>query len=309
MTQPFISICIPAYKRTDFLERLLNSIKEQIYRDFEVIISDDSPGDEVQKLCKTYAGFFPLKYYKNPQALGTPKNWNEAISNAEGEWIKLMHDDDWFSNPASLQIYADTAKSHNDKFIFAAYNNVFLDENKIRFVKPGFYRLRLLRKDPYSLLSKNIIGPPSVTLYRNFHNQRYDNNIKWLVDIEFYIRELRGKDFFYISEPLINVGMSREQVTVSCHRIPEVEIPEYYYFLKKNGTANLRNIWVYDAWWRLFRNFKIYNKAALEPYVSAEWPDVILKMLDDLSHVKNSVTGSRLLSKYFMYRSFMKNKR
>ena len=44
MAEPIlISICIPAYKHPDFLKRLLDSISIQSFRDFEVIISDDSP--------------------------------------------------------------------------------------------------------------------------------------------------------------------------------------------------------------------------------------------------------------------------
>jgi glycosyltransferase involved in cell wall biosynthesis len=61
---PKISICIPAYKQADKLEKLLHSIENQTYRDFEVIVTDDSPNDEVRDLC--LMGFnFPVFYYKN----------------------------------------------------------------------------------------------------------------------------------------------------------------------------------------------------------------------------------------------------
>jgi glycosyltransferase involved in cell wall biosynthesis len=44
---PLISICIPAYKRTEFLQRLLDSIDIQTFKNFEVIVTDDSPGNDV----------------------------------------------------------------------------------------------------------------------------------------------------------------------------------------------------------------------------------------------------------------------
>src|SRR5580693_3489003 len=95
---PLISICIPAYKRTNFIRRLLDSICLQTFMDFEVIVTDDSETDEVERFCATYQSRIKLLYYRNPVALGTPGNWNEAIRRSSGQWIKLMHDDDWFSD-------------------------------------------------------------------------------------------------------------------------------------------------------------------------------------------------------------------
>src|SRR5258705_12616457 len=99
MSQYFISICIPAYKRVKYLERLLESIMTQEYKDFEVIISDDSDDDCVARHIKNYSGKFSIHYYKNNPSLGTPANWNFAISLARGIWIKLMNHHDWFSSP------------------------------------------------------------------------------------------------------------------------------------------------------------------------------------------------------------------
>jgi glycosyltransferase involved in cell wall biosynthesis len=45
---PKISICIPTYKQVDKLEVLLRSIDSQTFRDFEVIVSDDSPDMDVE---------------------------------------------------------------------------------------------------------------------------------------------------------------------------------------------------------------------------------------------------------------------
>src|SRR5439155_18647369 len=86
--KPLVSICIPAYKRVEFLKRLLESISIQSFKDFEVIITDDSPTNEVYELSQAYKDKFTLFYSKNAVAVGTPENWNEAIRHAKGEWIK-----------------------------------------------------------------------------------------------------------------------------------------------------------------------------------------------------------------------------
>src|SRR5580658_11022921 len=119
MSSIMISVCVPAFKRTDFLQRLLESISIQTFRDFEVVITDDSPDQAVRDLCDSYSGRFPLTYVRNERPLGTPENWNEAIRRSSGEWIKVMHDDDWFADKDSLGVFAAAAQGHPEaSFIF-----------------------------------------------------------------------------------------------------------------------------------------------------------------------------------------------
>lgn len=257
---PYISICIPAFKRIDFLKRLLNSISIQTFRDFEVVLADDSPGNEVEAFCHLYSNQFPITYIKNKIALGTPENWNESIRHAKGHWIKLMHDDDWFYNESSLQKFAEATKVYpNHNFFFSAYANVYEGTDRVQnmFLKP-FWK-RALLKNPNIVIADNVIGPPSVTLHKNDGRVWYDHSMKYIVDIDFYIRFLENSDWFYIDKPLINVGINSAQVTKYTFGVAEVHLKEALQLLNKTGEKELKNILVFDAWWRLIRNFSIRN--------------------------------------------------
>ena len=302
-----ISICIPAYKRINYLLRLLNSITIQSYKNFEVILTDDSPDETVKDILKDYKAL-NIQYYKNEKPLGTPANWNVAISMATGQWIKLMHDDDWFSSKDSLQIFADHAIA-NHYFVFCAYTNVF--ENAIRKTQsifmPWAWRKKII-KEPGVLLAHNVIGPPSVTLIHSSIKEKYDESLKWRVDMEFYMRILqKQKNFTYIDKTLINVGVSESQVTQSCIYNPNVELPEGYILLKKHGTAQLKNILVYDAWWRLLRNMNIKTKKQLYQYEPEKWPELIIKLVYHLSKVPNRLLKIGAFSKAFMTASWLIN--
>ncbi|HTQ29280.1 MAG TPA: glycosyltransferase, partial [Puia sp.] len=234
--QILISICIPAYKRIDHLKRLLDSIRIQLFKNFEVIVTDDSPAGEVGVLCEQYKEHFPLIYHRNAHPLGTPENWNESIRRANGKWIKLMHDDDWFTAEDSLGVFADTATAHpSASFIFSAYRNVSLETEKTEDIFVDNFRLKMLCKNPASLVSRNVIGPPSVILHKNDRRALYDNKLKWLVDIDFYMRSLAGRKPVYIDRILVNVGTGEFQVTTDCFRLRPVEIPENFYLLNKTG--------------------------------------------------------------------------
>ena len=267
------------------------------------MITDDSPDDELKIFILNYSSDFSITYIKNIVALGTPENWNESIKHAKGKWIKLMHDDDWFLYENSLAKFAIAAKSSNKGFIFSAYQNLYLDENRIEKVieSSSSFRFKQLKKNVASLLSKNIIGPPSVTMHKNDVKSSYDKHLKWLVDIDFYFDRMKYDDIVYINEPLINVGLSNEQVTKSCFRIAEVEIPEYFHFMNKIGWENLRNILVYDASWRLFRNLNIKNKNDL---ISAGYHDEVPLIISSLIKFQRKLPNQLLkfgaTSKLFM---------
>lgn len=304
---PLISICIPAYQRVNYLKRLLDSIVSQNFKDFEVIVSDDSNDRAVFSLLQNYYNHFSVRYFHNTPSLGTPANWNYAISQATGEWIKLMHDDDWFSSVDALKIFSENTKQEN-KFIFSSYNNVFEHSNKIEKVNmPALWKKKILN-EPNVLLARNVIGPPSVTMLHRSIKEKYDTRLKWRVDMEFYIRILKQeKAFTYINKPLINVGISQSQVTQSCIYVPEVELPEGFLLLHKHGTAALRNIWVYDAWWRLLRNMKISTESKLRFYANEDWPLVILQMIKHLSTIPDSLLKKGAVSKSFMTLSYLRN--
>jgi hypothetical protein len=172
-----------------------------------------------------------------------------------------MHDDDWFATTDSLQQLAQAIIRHPEAdFFFSAYRDVFLDEDRSREMWLPERRYRAFLKNPTILFGKNIIGAPSVVLYRKQGDILFDNRLKWVVDIEFYIRYLSGRQPVYIPELLINVGLGSQQVTQDCFRQRPVEIPENFYLLNRVGWKNLRNIYVYDAWWRMIRNLELRNE-------------------------------------------------
>ena len=307
MTSPFISICIPAYKRVNFLKRLLNSIEIQSFANFEVIISDDSGDNSVEALIQEFNHKFTICYFKNEKPLGTPANWNHAISQARGEWIKLIHDDDWFAETDSLEKFANLTKT-NCKFIISAYTNNNEDSKNNEVVLfPSKSKNRIL-KNPLLLLAKNIIGPPSVTLFHRSINDKYDERLKWRVDMEYYIRILnQEKDCIVINEPLICVGISESQVTNSCLNIPSVEIPEIFILLSKYGTKPLMNIFVFDAYWRILRNTNIKSKEQLESFGQIAWPTIILNIVMIQSNFTYSFLKIGFVSKLLMILSYTYN--
>jgi glycosyltransferase involved in cell wall biosynthesis len=306
-SDPFISICIPAYKRLDFLKRLMDSIAIQSFRDFEVIVTDDSPSPEVAGLCSTFENSFSIRYYKNPQPFGTPENWNEAMRKAKGKWIKIMHDDDWFAETDSLQNFYDQSQEHPGcSFFFSAFRNIKEETGAETVVRCNFVDLFVLEMTPLHLFNKVYIGNPSCTLIRRDLHLFYDKRFKWVVDFEYYIRCIRktGK-YHYIDKPLINVGFNDEQVTKSCFRVPEVELPENHELLEKLGYGILRNPVVYDYYWRLYRNLGIRSGDDVRRFYNTPLHPLLRQMINGQQKVSPSLLKNGFISKPFMLVNYL----
>ncbi len=259
--QPKVSICLPAYKQTEFLKKTLDSIVFQTFTDYELIIADDTPGDSVEKLVDEYKNKFgtKLQYYKNTPALGSPQNWNEVMRKASGEYIKIMHHDDWFTYPDSLAYFVnEMEKNPTVHFGFSASTGYNASKNNSTNNFPSADFLIELKKNPSILFFTNLIGAPSVTIFRNPPLNKFDRKLKWLVDVDFYMRELeKTKSFVYIEKNLVtSVSGVSHSITNECLN-KEVQVFEYVYLytkLKRNDNDDKKYI---DFFLSLFVTYNI----------------------------------------------------
>lgn len=300
-SKPFVSICIPAYRRLDFLDQLMQSIAIQSFTDFEVIISDDSPDDSVKQYLDEKSFSFSISYFHHETSLGTPANWNFAIREAKGKWIKLMHDDDRFIDENGLQAFVDATKESQAKFIFSS----FIRKDNITGAESvddlPMARLKKLTDNPFLLLANNLIGPPSNTMvHHSLQSILYEERMKWLVDLEYYIRLLQKTSFHFIDQPLIYIGVSEEQVTSYSFNNAAIQVPEYSLMLEKYGINPLKNSVVFDAWWRAIRNLKIRSLADWKKYGGQDLPPHIKRMIRIQSKVPTSLLQKGIVSKSLM---------
>lgn len=238
MVRPKVSVCIPAYKQPELLCKAIDSVLLQTFQDFEILITDDSPDDSVETALSDYLGKQNIFYYRNIDKKGSPGNWNESIRKARGEYIKILHHDDYFTYPHSLEIFVKLLDQNlNAEIAFSASNVVFQNENYLN--RASNFQLERLKKNPNILLYENKIGAPSAIIYRNQSEVLFDSNLKWLVDIEFYIRKIKSSNFVCVDLDLITTYGIDGRVTDYCEGNKIIEIFEYFYIYEKIRRSNL----------------------------------------------------------------------
>lgn len=306
--QPYISICIPAYKQAGMVRRLLDSIVSQSFKNFEVIITDDSADNAIALLSAEYSNLLPLTYFHNTIPLGTPENWNQAIRLAKGKWIKLMHQDDWFVDNNVLKKFYEYSVSYPDiRFFFSAFANHDLEKKNIDEVRCNWFQLLLLRLSPLHLFKKVYVGNPSCTMIRRDVELMYDRRLKFVVDFEYYIRCFQsGTRWKYIDDCLIHVGFHPNQVTKSTFLVPEVQIPENNLLINSFSSRILNNLFVFDYYWRMFRNLSIRSFHQAKSFDIHPMPESLVRILKYQFMYPLSILKIGLFSKLLMLISYVR---
>ncbi len=307
MSRNLISICVPAYKKPDYIKRLLDSVLKQSIKDVEIIISDDTPDDSVKLIVSSYTDLLNIKYFQNKPPLQSPKNWNNALNKAEGDFYMLLHQDDWLHNENALAIYLETFKQHPE-VDFAFCKNTAIDESGKSFVLQEIPSLlHQLEKKPNHLVRSDVIGPPSNVMLRKKADTRYDERLIWLVDVDYYVRVLKsGFKPYYIAQHLVNIGLHADQTTVYVNDNSSIILKENILFAQKITAEAFNDIYIYDYYWRLLRNHKVKNKVQiLESGVSE---DFVLPVIDHIISLQNKVSTKLLkfgpISKILMFFSY-----
>lgn len=92
------SVIIPTYNRACELARGLDSLVNQKYNNFEVIIGDDGSTDNTAEVITKYQNKINIKYFKLKNFGGPAKARNVGIHNAQGEYIAFLDSDDWWTS-------------------------------------------------------------------------------------------------------------------------------------------------------------------------------------------------------------------
>ncbi len=193
---PKISCVVPIYNMdnaTEFLKRNLESILIQTYKDYEIVISDDSEDD----MLKIWLRNYPVQYYKNLGNKGMANNTNHAISKAQGEYIKILFQDDYFFDENSLEVI-DNGLRRNPSWMVTPCTHTD--------GRPH---------EPFYSESENTIGSPSVLTIHKDVLIRFDPQFHWVLDLDLYRRLFKeyGKPKILRCGPNVVIGIGTHQTT------------------------------------------------------------------------------------------------
>lgn len=108
------SIVIPVYNRSDEVDELLQSLTEQTFTGFEVIVVEDGSTIPCEEVVRKYTDRLDLKYFVKPNS-GPGQSRNYGVERSEGEFVIVL-DSDVVLPPGYLQAVEDELSTHTDAF-------------------------------------------------------------------------------------------------------------------------------------------------------------------------------------------------
>jgi glycosyltransferase involved in cell wall biosynthesis len=110
---PFFSVCIPTYNTAKYIGEAIESVLQQTFTDFEIIVSDNCSTDNTEELVSQFK-HDKIQYFKNERNLQAYPNVSLAIQRARGRYVKILCADDKLS-PFCLQVIYEQLKKHEFK--------------------------------------------------------------------------------------------------------------------------------------------------------------------------------------------------
>ena len=116
-----ISVIIPIYKVEDYLQKCVDSIIHQSYRDLEIILIDDGSPDKCGEICDEYAAIDSRVRVVHKKNGGLTNAWNDGMTMATGKWTTFVDSDDWLDLDCYEKAMACIGQAEPDILQLGAY--------------------------------------------------------------------------------------------------------------------------------------------------------------------------------------------
>jgi glycosyltransferase involved in cell wall biosynthesis len=207
---PMVSFVVPCYKLAHLLRECIDSILNQTYGDFEILIMDDCSPDDTAEVVHSLAD--PrLSYIRNERNLGHLANYNKGILLSQGKYVWLISADDRLRRPYVLERFVRLMEGHpNVGYVFcpgigvekgvetALVDSGYFGEHNKVFKGIDFFATSL--RNGYGLLS------PAVMVRKDCYEKisAFTLDMPHLGDWYLWLRWSLDYDVAYLSEPMVN---------------------------------------------------------------------------------------------------------
>ena len=223
---PKLSVCLPTYNGVNYLAQAIESILNQSYVDFELVICDDASKDSTFELLQKYAvNDKRIRLYRNEHNIGLFANYNKCLAYASADLIKLFAQDDLLS-PTALERCIDVFEREPDVVLVSVARNLInsdgltIDSESIHrstdvfpsgAVVAGF---QVIEKCLLPVI--NFVGEPSTIMYRrSAAGDGFDPSFRHLGDLDYWLRILMEGSYYHISENLCSFRCHNESSSVA----------------------------------------------------------------------------------------------
>jgi len=197
-----VSIILPTYNRAALLPRSIESVLEQTYGDFELIVVDDGSEDDSAGVVARFADE-RIRYLRLPKNCGLPTARNAGLAQARGAYLAFQDsDDEWMADKLErqkclLEIHPETAG------VYADMLRVCADGRVLYFRSPTIVPGRLINPQTRYWESYMLALQPALIRRACFGDLRFDKRLSMFEDLDLYLRLAQHHSLLHMPEPLV----------------------------------------------------------------------------------------------------------
>lgn len=230
MNTPFFSIIIPVYNREKIIKDTIQSVLNQTFTNYEIIIIDDCSTDRTEDVIKSINST-KISYIKNSVNRERGYSRNRGISLANGNYICFLDSDDFFISNHLQELYEFISKNNNkEQLIFTNSFNLFSDGTRSLRHCPDlnegddiFYYILNYTFNPARVCCSNSI----------FKKHLFDESIPGLEDLDLWLRIAVNFPINQIRKRTILYNLHDESYTSSTINRYSRELKMLNYIFKK----------------------------------------------------------------------------
>ena len=221
---PAISVCIPTYNGAKYIAQTIESILNQTFTDFEIIISDDGSSDKTLEIVGSFNDPRIVRIDRLSK-VGAEANWNNAVATASASLVKLVCQDDLLY-PQCLEVEVQTmSKSENQDVSFCFHLRDFVTPNSRKLIarRVGYSNLQKYSKT--EILTKvvrsggNPIGEPmAVTMRKLSLNSAGKFRGDYVIDLDMWSKLSDQGSALFIEQHLSAFRISKTSWTANLRK-------------------------------------------------------------------------------------------
>ena len=236
---PLFSVIIPNYNHVLYLKQRIDSVLNQTYQDFELIILDDCSTDNSKEIIEQYRSHLKVTQivYNTENSGSTFKQWDKGINLAKGEYIWIAESDDWCEPTFIENLLLGLETSPN---VVLAYAQSYIVEGKNVCLSNHNYLQENINGNVFIrqyMLNGNAVFNASMAIFRKSIYSKIDKqyiNFKYCGDWLFWSEVAVCGDVF-ISGKVLNYFRQHSQSVYARARntgfdlIEELEVLDIFY--------------------------------------------------------------------------------
>ena len=208
------SVLIAHYNNFLYFKKCYESLTQQTFKDFEIIIVDDcSTDNSLNEIIALTKGDERVKIYSNPENMGVGFTKKKCVTLANGEICGFLDPDDALT-PDAIEISTNAYKNNK---IIATYSQFYICDENLNIQKIFPNSARIKNKNPL-FFNVNLEVAHFFTFKKDAYlkTEGINENYKVVEDIDFYLKLYEIGEFKFIKKPLLlyrvhNVGLSHDE--------------------------------------------------------------------------------------------------